>query len=433
MKLWASAPLIGLSVAYLAVACSDAPKSDNTYTAPTGGTGTTGGTSATVAGTTATTGGMATTGGNGGSANPTGGTGVTAGAGGAGVTAGAGGTGVTAGAGGTGTGGGGAEVPCAAMVQGHCSEATYPTYPGYTLNLVEDFPAPLDLDTDPIFTWSDGSPADGQTGFRKENIGFAGGKMTLTAESMCPAKTTNSGCYPPRPMVYGEALAPGASASIPAMGVWSGELRSKYNNYRYGRYEAKFAAPIANPGQEGTDNMSGNYLSTLFIFRTPKNTVWNEIDVELEPWKHNQLSGNVLNIAGKTGYPGSPNANEFSVAGPANYAISQEHVYAFNWTPTKIEWFIDGTSVQSYTGTKPTVPIPALSSKIMMNLWIFSGNTFGDGANNKYPFKATYDYFRFYKLDTETKYPCTPVPGCLDAADKTVSSQNNPTEKNYGQ
>jgi hypothetical protein len=432
MKVWASASAIGLSMAYFATACSSTPPSDNTYHPPGGGSST-GGSSAggnTTAG--SGTAGATPAGGNG-----TAGTGVTAGAGGA-PTGGSGGATVGGGGGMAGTGGGGPEIPCPANVVGHCSEATYPTYPGYTLNLVEDFPAPLDLDTDPIFTWSDGSPADGQTGFRKENIGFAGGKMTLTAESMCPAKTTNSACYPPRPTVYGEALKPNATAAVGAMGVWSGELRSKYNNYRYGRYEAKYAAPIANPGQEATDNMSGNYLSTMFIFRTPKNAVWNEIDIELEPWKHDQMAGNILNIAGFSSYPGAGNAGDFPQPGsrtpaPPGYAITQEHVYAFNWTPTKVEWFIDGMSVHTFNaGDKATVPIPALSSKIMMNLWVFSGNTFGDGVNNKFPFKATYEYFRFYKLDTETKYPCSPTPACLDADDKTASSQNNPNEKNYG-
>ena len=68
----------------------------------------------------------------------------------------------------------------------------------------------------------------------------------------------------------------------------------------------------------------------------------------------------------------------------------------------------------------------------MMNLWVFSGNAFGDCVNNKYPFHASYGYFHFYKADSET-YPCTPTPACLPAADKTKSAQNTPKEVNYGQ
>ena len=336
------------------------------------------------------------------------------------------------------------EGTCPAGVDGHCdvgaTAASYPTYPGYTLKLVEDFPVAIDLDKDPIFTWSDGSPESGQTGFRKDNITFAGGKMVITAESTCAAKTTNSSCYDARTS-YGEAQNPNATAVVGKMGVYSGELRTKYNNYRYGRYEVKFKAPIANPGQEATDNMSGDYLSTMFVFRTPKNVSWNEIDVELEPLRHDQVAGNVVNFTNadpsKTvGYPnGSDHVFPWNVPVPtvANYAITQEHTYAFTWTPTAIDWYIDGstTAIQHFAGTAGD-PIPTLSAKIMMNLWIFSGTAFGDGINNHYPLKAEYEYFRFYKLDTEAKYPCSPTPACLDAADKSKSSQNNPSEMNYG-
>ncbi len=437
MKVWASTSAIGLSATYLVTACSGTPAGDdNTYHPTTAGTSSTAGAAATAAGSGNTAG--AGTAGTPGGGNGTGGAGpTTAGAGTTGGVGTAGGGGAAGGGTTAGAGGGGdgveKEVACPANVQGHCSMgAVYPTYPGYTLNLVEDFPVPLDLDKDPVMTWSDGSPADGQTGFRKEQIGFAGGRMTITAEAPagCAAKTTNAACIPGR-MAFGEAMNPNAQANVGMMGVWSGELRSKYNNYRYGRYEVKFTAPIANPGQEGTDNMSGNYLATMFVFRTPKNVKWNEIDIELEPWKHNHIAGNVVNATGATGYPAG-NAFAWDVAGPGNYAITQEHVYAFNWTPTKIEWFVDGTSIKDFAGSAND-PIPTLSAKIMMNLWVFSGTTFGDGVNNKFPFKSSYDYFRFYKLDTETTYPCSPVPTCLPAEDKTKSAQNNPGESpNYG-
>src|SRR5262245_13033269 len=70
-------------------------------------------------------------------------------------TGGGGGFGITPG-GGPGTGGtpgsaGGSEGTCPPDVTGHCSSATYPTYPGFQLALVEDFDEPLDLDSDPIW------------------------------------------------------------------------------------------------------------------------------------------------------------------------------------------------------------------------------------------------------------------------------------------
>ena len=429
MKLWASASAIGLSIAYFATACSSTAPDDNVCTTcGTAGSGTAGSTGTPTAGT--STGGTPAAGGTPG----TGGVPTTAGTAGTPAAGGMGG-GTSAGSGGGGAGGGGGgKVACPANVLGHCSEATYPAVPGYTLALVEDFPEPLDLDKDPIWTWSDGSPADGQTSFRKEQITFTPGHMVITAEAPagCAAKTTNAACIAPGRMSYGEALSPNKQATLGAMGVWSGELRTKYNNYRYGHYEVKYSAPIANPGQENTDTMSGDFLSTMFIFRTPKNVKWNEIDIELEPNHHDKVAGNMVNATGATGYPGG-NALPFVANTPAGYNISQEHVYAFNWTPTKVDWFLDGQLINSTTGSAAD-PIPNLSAKIMMNLWIFSGDAFGAGVNNKFPFHATYDYFRFYKLDgaDEAKYPCPTPPACLDAADKTVSAQNNPNEMNYG-
>ena len=72
-----------------------------------------------------------------------------------------------------------------------------------------------------------------------------------------------------------------------------------------------------------------------------------------------------------------------------------------------------------------------------MNLWIFFSNAaFGDPTKNTYPFVATYDYFRFYKWNQETTYPCSPTPTCLPATDYQVKgvtegSQNNPNETGY--
>lgn len=427
MKVWASASAIGLlSMAYFATACSSEPPTDPGYMPPAGGSPGTGGSASPTSGATGnpTGGNPAGTSGSAGSSPTTGGSAGSAPVGGTGGST-TGGTG-TGGSGGTGVGAG----TCPQGVLGHCDAgANYPTYPGYTLALVEDFSTPINLDTDPIWTWSDGSPADGQTGFRKEQIAFADGFMTITAESPCAPKTTNSGCIAPRTS-HAEALVGNTTANVAAMGVWSGELRTKYNNYRYGRYEVKMRAPNANPGQEASKTLSGDFLATMFIFRNPKNAVWNEIDIELEPNHFDELAGNVISVAGRTGYPGDVAGAFVTAANPVpNFTIYQDHVYAFTWEADKVEWFIDGTSVHVETNT---TKVPKLSAKIMMNLWVFSGGAFGDGVNNKFPFHSTYDWFRFYKSANETKYPCADV-ACLDPADKTTSAQNNPTETNYGQ
>jgi beta-glucanase (GH16 family) len=314
-------------------------------------------------------------------------------------------------------------------VVGHCDMgATYPTYNGYTLSLVEDFPAPIDLDTDPIFTWSDGSPEAGQTRFRKEQITFTNGTMVITADSTC--KMPAAPCIPDTPS-YAECALNQTTGNPGAMNVWSGEFRSKYNNYRYGHYEARFHAPSANPGHETDPATSGNFLSTMFIFRTPKWQTWNEIDIELEPNIPLAMAYNVVDATGQQHYPSGNAAPGNTMNGlPAGYKNIDTHTYAFEWTPSSVTWFVDGAMVNSYTGSGAD-PIPTKSAKIMMNLWIFGSTAaFGDPANNMYPFSAVYEYFHFYKWNSETTYPCSPTPSCLQASD-TAYSRNNPTETNY--
>lgn len=403
MKVWASASAIGLSMAYFSTACSSEPPG-NGYVAPSSG------------------------------AKSASGANSTAGSTGMGGSTGSAGTPAAGGSAGSGTAGAGGVAPggeCPAGVLGHCKAGfAYPEVAGFTLALVEEFDAPLDLNTDPIWTWSDGNPSDGQTAFREEAIKFEGGYMTLTADKPAGCTVEQNNCIDPRD-AFGEAQAPGVKASIGPMGVWSGELRSKYNNYRYGRYEVKLLPP---------NQPMGNYLSTMFIFRTPKNVVWNEIDIELEPWKASDLVfGNAVNFSGPggpVGYPNDPARNEaWEASGGVGFDKFAEHVYAFSWTPGKIEWFADGNLIHTFTG-EPMNPVSDKSAKIMMNLWVFGGSgAFGDPTKNTYPMVAKYDWFRFYKLDgaMEPTYPCIATPGCLPEEDRTTSSQNNPKEVNYGQ
>jgi beta-glucanase (GH16 family) len=446
MKMRPLNAMLGLATATL-LACSSAPPPVVTGAAGTG-SGSGGST-----GSAGSTGSGGSTGGAAGQATVgTPGTGgdMTAGAGGTTGTAGSGGTTGAAGAGtggvaaggsiGTGgvaaggsTGTGGATT-CPTGVLGHCNAdtAAAPTHAGYTLALAEEFDNPIDLNADPIWTWSDGSPADGQTRFRPSQITFTGGKMviTATAPTGCAASTNNAGCIPGGDTSYAEPNKNAQTGTIGNMGVWSGEMRTKYNNYRYGYYEAKYHAPQANPAAKDNINMNGDFLSTMFVFRSPKWQQWNEIDIELEPNIVTELAGNVVNAMGATGYPAG-NAAAFAVTQglPTGYHNYDEHIYAFEWTPTLITWYVDGVVSHTYAGAAND-PIPPMSAKIMMNLWVFSGTAFGAGVNNKFPFSSEYEYFRFYKSNSETTYPCSPTPMCLPFTDLDFA-QNNAMETNY--
>jgi endo-1,3-1,4-beta-glycanase ExoK len=292
----------------------------------------------------------------------------------------------------------------------------YPTRPGYDLYLAEEFEQPIDLDNDPNWTWSDGAIDQGQVRFIESQITFAGGNMLTTTE-----KTAQ-----PTSMSYAE------NTTIGPKPLSSGEFRTKYNNYRYGWYEARYKPP--------TDT-TGNFISTLFAFRTPKTIAWREID--------NELTANGLDILGTNVY-WQNNAGNYVcnyadqldvTLGIANVQ-SDFHVYAMEWAPTYIKWYVDDMThpvrtktptevVTNCPGSTFTVAIPELSAKIMMNLWIFaSANGYGgnDPTKNAYPMTSMYDYFRFYKAATgESTYPCSPTPGCIAHSD-IIMSKNNPND-----
>jgi hypothetical protein len=321
---------------------------------------------------------------------------------------------------------------CPAGVIGHCdSSVSYtPPVPGYTLALAEEFNTAIpDIDQDPNWAWSDGGLNEGDVRFVKNRIAIPGdGNMYITAAmpSTLPGITDAT----PPAMSYAE------NASLASKPWLSGELRTKYNNYRYGWYEARFKPPPATT--TSPTSVAANYISTLFVFRTPRLLDWREIDVELTADGANSpgLMGLGTNMYyrdnnGSNGYD-SNYAQVANVAFPSGASSPADttdfHVYAFNWTPTYVEWFVDGKSARKAMPTA-MVPIPDKATKLIMNLWLFAGTGFGGGNDSMDmgALTATYDYVRFYKSNAETTYPCSPTPSCVQAAD-IIESKNNPDD-----
>lgn len=380
--------LSSLSALGLVVACSEPPAPSNPPANSggntSGGTGTTAGTPGGGAGTTAGT--------------PSGGAGTTAGSGGAGTTGGTGGTPGNTGGGGAGTTGGmGPEAP---------------PRPGFTNVINENFDAPIDLDTHPIWTWSDGGLNEGQVRFTKEAITFADGKMKITTSK------------PAAPIPGGQSYAEN-TANLKAFPLQSGEFRTKHNNYRYGYYEVSMKAPKPNPANPN----GGNFISTLFVFRTPKIEDWREIDIEVTGGSNAQLMTNMVHGQGVGDYGQTQNKaiQTPQITPPAGFnTMDNFNTYAFEWRADSIKWFVNDQQVrQEPMGNAP--PIPQMSAKIMMSQWVFNESyAFGgpDGEENMYPFTVEYEFFRFYKLDGE-EYPMDPA--ALPATDKNAS-KNNATE-----
>src|SRR6266545_2512915 len=336
-------------------------------------------------------------------------------------------TSTTSGTGGTGGSGSGGQGGSTSTPDGGKSDAgqdlsgvrghpdpnmVYPKRDGFTLYLVEEFNQAIDLRADPIWTYSDGGLPEGNVRFVAGNISFSGGKLVITATKQTVA---GSFSYAENGMVFTKPLA-------------SGEFRTKFNNFRYGRYEARLKAP----------NQNGNFINTMFAFRTPKYQDWREIDVEVTGDKPGSLTTNV--IWGNNQQAWSPGieepANQYpSGAGamplPAGFNNRTAfHTYAFEWTAGVVRWYIDDVLVRvKMNGVGPnSLPVPEKSAKIMMNLWIFPSNGFGgDPSLNTYPMTTEYEWFRFYKWNNDQQYPCPNPPTCLPADDKDVS-KNNPDD-----
>jgi endo-1,3-1,4-beta-glycanase ExoK len=347
------------------------------------------------------------------------GSGAGGGGGGGGSGTGGGASGGASGGGGGSSGAGPQAQPDARGIYGHPDPAVqYPDYPGFKPYLIEEFNQPLDLDHDPNWTWGDGALYEGMTKMVKENITFPPGNLAISV-----TEAPQLGAY-----------SFSAADNVAAKPLASGELRTIYNNFRYGRYEVRMKAPSAG----------ANYIFTMFAYRTPAYLLWREIDIEVQASPTNSFITNLITAEpgtrvwspliedSTTSYPYGSDAAAGPIPGAFN-TQSEYHVYAFEWLPSSIKWFIDGQLIRTkYDGVgKNSLPIPQVSTKIVMNLWVFTSKDLGGGdpADNagKYPLTGQYDWFRFYKWDEDDEYPCAGTPGCLPPEDLTLS-KNNPSD-----
>jgi beta-glucanase (GH16 family) len=389
-------------------------------------------------GTTAGAGGAAGTdgggvGGAGGSLGGSGGSGGTAGATAAGGSGGAGGAGGHVQQGGASGAGGGAgsdagtdadaredadadvrDAPATCPgVKGHPkADCTYPVYPGFTLDLVEEFDEPIDLVNDPNWTYSDGFGDNRWTRYKKEAISFTGGNAVLTAATP-PGGVVNTG-YP----TYAE----GELNAFPAITtgtttVESGELRTKYQNWRYGRFEARMKTP-----------KNSNVIGAFFTFRNPKWQDWRELTFEITPGNSPTSAGTNIfygvNAAAAAETSKSYSAKPVPGLNVGATIYDDFHTYAWENLPTSVTWFIDGTQVRQETGTG--VKLPDMSMKIMFNLWVFPSSSYGGGnpASNTYPMSMLIDWVRLYKSDADPVYPCSPLPICQPTGDRDYQKNN---------
>eukprot|EP00929_Paragymnodinium_shiwhaense_P060149 TRINITY_DN3006_c0_g1_i1.p1 TRINITY_DN3006_c0_g1~~TRINITY_DN3006_c0_g1_i1.p1 ORF type:complete len:609 (-),score=97.34 TRINITY_DN3006_c0_g1_i1:239-1852(-) len=286
---------------------------------------------------------------------------------------------------------------------------SYPTYEGFTLTLAEEFEDALDLDNDPIWTWSDGALREGAVRFVKEQIRFENGRMVIEVSNKKPTEKV-------------QACSMAAKELVPYKPLISGELRARHNMFRYGVYEVRMKAPVVQPGKPHLD---GNFIASMFVYRDANAHHWREIEFEVTGDHSNSVLANVLYADNTINWRAYLQDSKMADAGKVNLR-ADFHTYMFEWTPKKVAWYLDGKVIRKGT----TLTIPDKSCKIMMNTWVFSGGRFGGWhkENNRYPLRTEYEYFRFYKWDQDTLYPCHDMrPSCLTEDDHFLAT-NNPCD-----
>ena len=126
----------------------------------------------------------------------------------------------------------------------------------------------------------------------------------------------------------------------------SGEVRT-VGAFQYGYFEARVQAPAG----AGLDAGFFTYVGASGAQPV------NEIDVEL-------LGKNTRAV--QLTYHNGSNQVATTVALPFDDSAGP-HLYAFDWQPTYIRWYVDGKLVLQQTGTN--LPLPTAPQQLFMNLW----------------------------------------------------------------
>ena len=193
-----------------------------------------------------------------------------------------------------------------------------------------------------------------------------------------------------------------------AYGYSCGEIRTlPSKRIKYGRIETRMKAP-----QRAS---ASGYISSLFTYvneGSPRE--WEEIDIELEGGRPDKFQANLI-----YGWD-APDWNTTRNWGAWEHKINTGpvddwRVFAIEWTPSAIKWFVDGALVktldQDYIDCNPSciwpqryaTPIPDNLTELMMNFWIpndyIQNNFGGNKSNNVYPMTTQYDWIRIYQYD----------------------------------
>lgn len=171
--------------------------------------------------------------------------------------------------------------------------------------------------------------------------------------------------------------------------MYSGaELRTDNETgfFTYGRFEARMKAATGS-----------GVISSLFTYRYQP---WQEVDIEFKGRDTHAMQANIFYNGGAVGDPNNDpyEAPPFPEDAPLPYDAAESfHVYAFEWEPGIVRWFVDGEQVLE---SQNPAEVPTLPQQLMMNVWITDLPWAGPLAPTAVPAEAQYDWVRVYRRDT---------------------------------
>ncbi len=138
-------------------------------------------------------------------------------------------------------------------------------------------------------------------------------------------------------------------AKSPGRLPFSGSEFQRNGTYGYGRYEAVLKA------SEGSGAVASFFIYTGPPFGDPH----DEIDFEL-------LGRAPRNVY--VNYFSRDDKDQLEV--PLWFDTAQGyHLYAFEWAPDSIRWYVDGVKIREVNARTASVKIPTTTARVMVNLW----------------------------------------------------------------
>jgi beta-glucanase (GH16 family) len=154
----------------------------------------------------------------------------------------------------------------------------------------------------------------------------------------------------------------------------AGEIATR-TAFLYGRFEVRMRAARGR-----------GLISSFFTYRP---SPWDEIDLEFLGRNTKAVQANlyVSPTEAPIEVPPFPTLHALAFDASADF-----HIYAFEWDPTEIRWYVDGVLIDrsSTPGAIPTLPL-----RVALNVWP-STNAKWAGHLGGRTASATYDWVRVY-------------------------------------